>query len=52
MTSTRKPTGVSDGTVQYGAPTRAEIEGDAAYVIIPTTYLYEQNGRPTVEEGR
>jgi hypothetical protein len=29
-------TGVSDGSVKYGNPTRTEIEGDAAYVIVPT----------------
>jgi hypothetical protein len=45
-------TGVSDGMVKYGAPTRTEIEGDAAYVIIPTTYLYKERGKPTAEEGQ
>ena len=45
-------TGVSDGMVKYGAPTRTEIEGDAAYVIIPTTYLYKERGKPTTEEGQ
>ena len=44
-------TGVSDGQVKYGAPTRTEIEGDVAYVIIPTTYLYKEHGKPTAEEG-
>jgi hypothetical protein len=33
-------TGISDGTVKYGPPTRTEIESDLAYVIVPTTYLY------------
>ena len=45
-------TGVSDGIVKYGPPTRTEIEGDVAYVIIPTTYLYKEHGQPTVEEGQ
>lgn len=45
-------TGVSDGIVKYGAPTRTEIEGDAAYVIVPTTYLYKERGQPTAEEGQ
>ncbi len=45
-------TGVSDGQVKYGAPTRTEMEGDVAYVIVPTTYLYKQNGKPTVEKGQ
>jgi len=44
--------GVSEGLVKYGEPTRSEIEGDVAYVIIPTTYLYKDRGRATVEEGQ
>ena len=35
-----KATGVTDGRVTYGKPTRTEIEGDLAYVIMPTVYLY------------
>ncbi|MFZ0361088.1 MAG: nuclear transport factor 2 family protein [Terriglobales bacterium] len=45
-------TGVSDGIVKYGAPTRTEIEGDAAYVVVPTTYLYKERGQPMAEEGQ
>jgi hypothetical protein len=45
-------TGVSDGSVKYGDPTRIEIEGDVAYVIVPTVYNYKQDGRPTTEEGQ
>jgi ketosteroid isomerase-like protein len=45
-------TGLSDGIVKYGAPTRTEIEGDAAYVIVPMTYLYKQHGQPIAEEGQ
>lgn len=45
-------TGVSDGTVKYGAPTRTEIEGDVAYVIVPTVYPYKEHGKPIAEEGR
>ena len=47
-----KATGVSDGSVKYGAPMRTEIEGDVAYVIVPTVYNYKQNGNPTTEEGQ
>jgi len=47
-----KATGVADGSVSYGKPTRSEIEGDAAYVIIPTVYTYKQTGKPTAEEGQ
>jgi hypothetical protein len=45
-------TGVSDGTVKYGLPTRTEIEGDVAYVIIPTTYFYKEHGQSMVEAGQ
>lgn len=45
-------TGVSDGSVKYGKPTRTEIEGNVAYVIVPTVYNYKQDGRPTTEEGQ
>ena len=47
-----RATGVSDGLVKYGDPTRTEVEGNAAYVIIPTVYLYKEHGRPTAEEGQ
>jgi hypothetical protein len=47
-----KATGVSDGSVKYGATTRTEIEGNAAYVVIPTVYNYKQSGKPTTEEGQ
>jgi SnoaL-like domain len=47
-----KATGVSEGIVKYGAPTRTEVEHDAAYVIVPTTYLYKEHGKPLQEEGQ
>jgi hypothetical protein len=46
-----KATGVTDGRVTYGAPTRVEMAGDLAYVVMPTLYLYKERGRPTAEEG-
>jgi ketosteroid isomerase-like protein len=45
-------TGVTDGLVKYSAPTRTEIEGDLAYVVFPTVYLYKEHGNPTAEEGQ
>jgi ketosteroid isomerase-like protein len=45
-------TGVTDGLVKYGAPTRTEVEGGVAYVIVPTTYTYKQHGQAFVEEGQ
>ncbi len=47
-----KATGVSDGSVKYGDPTRKEVEGDTAYVVIPTIYNYKQSGKPITEEGQ
>jgi hypothetical protein len=47
-----KATGVSDGSVKYGAPTRTEIEGDLAYVVVPTVYNYKEKGKAVTEEGQ
>jgi ketosteroid isomerase-like protein len=44
--------GVSDGIVKYGAPTRMEVEGEFAYVILPTEYLYKERGKPMDEKGQ
>src|SRR5260221_6493833 len=44
--------GVTDGSVKYGAPTRTEIDGDIAYVIVPTVYTYKEHGAPIAEEGQ
>jgi len=45
-------TGVTDGVVTYGEPTRTEVEGDVAYVIMPTVYRYKEHGQPMREEGQ
>jgi hypothetical protein len=45
-------TGVTDGLVKYGAPTRTEIDGDVAYEVIPATYLYKEHGKPMTEQGQ
>lgn len=45
-------TGVTEGRVTYGAPTRIEIEGDVAYVVMPTAYLYNERGVAMAEEGQ
>lgn len=47
-----RATGVSDGHVNYGAPTREEVEGGVAYVIVPTVYVYKEHGQPVSEEGQ
>ena len=38
--------------MKYGQPTRTEIEGDVAYVIVPTIYLYKEHGNAITEEGQ
>jgi len=45
-------TGVSDGSVKYGAPTRTSVEGDLAYVVVPTVYNYKERGKAMTEEGQ
>jgi hypothetical protein len=47
-----KATGVTDGVVTWSAPTRVEVEGQVAYVIVPTLYTYKENGKATREEGQ
>lgn len=45
-------TGVSDGSVKYGQPTRMEVEDNVAYVVIPTVYNYKEHGAAVTEEGQ
>lgn len=45
-------TGVADGKVTYSKPTRTEVDGDVAYVIMPTVYVYNEHGKPMREEGQ
>jgi hypothetical protein len=44
--------GITDPKVTYGKPKRTEIEGDSAYVIVPTVYKFKQHGKAMVEEGQ
>ena len=46
-----KATGVTEGLIKYAKPTRVEIAGKTAYVVVPTVYTYKQKGKPMVEEG-
>jgi hypothetical protein len=45
-------TGVTDGIVKLGTPTRTEVELDSAYVIVPAVYNYKEHGVATTEEGQ
>ena len=42
--SMSKATGVTGGRVDYGKPLRAESDGKTAYIVLPTTYRFAQNG--------
>jgi hypothetical protein len=45
-------TGVSDGVVKYGEPTRSVVDKDTAYVIVPALYTYKEKGQPMAEDGQ
>jgi hypothetical protein len=45
-------TGVTDGMVTYGQPTRTEVDGNLAYLVMPTVYAYKEHGKPLREEGQ
>jgi len=47
-----KGEGSTEGQVKYGAPTRTEIMGDRAYVILPTSFVYRLKSKPMVEKGQ
>lgn len=46
-----KKNGVTDGKVTLGVAKHVDITGDRAYVIVPATYSYKQNGKPMKEMG-
>src|ERR1700760_1812712 len=45
-------TGVTEGKVTYGKATRVKEVADAAYIVMPTVYLYKEHGKPLKEEGQ
>jgi ketosteroid isomerase-like protein len=47
-----KATGVTEGMVKASEPTRTEVKGTAAYVVVPTLYVYKERGTPMQEEGQ
>jgi ketosteroid isomerase-like protein len=47
-----KASGITDAKVTYSAATRTEVEGDAAYVVMPTGYAYKLKGKPMQEKGQ
>jgi hypothetical protein len=43
--------GITDPVATLGKPTHVGVTGDRAYVVIPATYTYKQNGKPVTESG-
>jgi ketosteroid isomerase-like protein len=44
--------GIEGGTVTYGEPSRIEIDGRRAYVVVPTSSVYTMRGQPIREEAQ
>jgi hypothetical protein len=39
-----KKQGITEPMVKVGAPTRTEVSGDQAYVVVPAVYTFKQRG--------
>lgn len=46
-----KKRGISGGRVDYGSPLQATSDGTSAYVVLPTSYRFSQNGKKMVGKG-
>ena len=46
-----KKNGITDPVAKLGKPTHIDVTGDRAYVVIPASYTYRQNGKRTTESG-
>jgi len=44
--------GVTEPNVKYSDPSRTEIDGKVAYVIVPSLYTFKEHGQPMTEEGQ
>lgn len=42
---------ITNPTVTLGKPVTSSIDGDNAYLVIPATYAFKQNGKPVREAG-
>ena len=40
-----KKNGITDGSVTLGAPLHVDVTADRAYVVVPATYKFKQNGK-------
>ena len=46
-----KKNSITDGVVTIGKPKHVDVSGDHAYVVVPTTYSFKQNGKPMKENN-
>ena len=46
-----KKNGIVDGVVTLGKPRQVDITGDVAYVVVPASFSYKQNGKLVKEAG-
>jgi len=46
-----KRRGISGGRVDYGKPIQANSSGSSAYIVLPTTYRFVQNGTKMAGAG-
>ncbi len=46
-----KKHGITDGVVTLGRPRTVDVSGDRAYVVVPASFTFKQNGKLTKETG-
>lgn len=46
-----KKNGITDGIVTLAKPRHVDVNGDRAYVVVPTSYTFKQKGKPKKEAG-
>jgi hypothetical protein len=46
-----KKKGITDPVVTVGKPKHVDVSGNHAYVVVPTTYAFKQNGMPMKENN-
>lgn len=46
-----KRRGIRDGRIDYGKPIQANSDGTSAYIVLPTTYRFTQNGTKMAGAG-
>ena len=51
MKRTPQARGISAGRVDYGKPLAANSDGTSAYIVLPTTYRFQQKGRKMAGKG-